>query len=462
MNRYRESVLPACFALGILITLIPPSSFSAEPILREGSKAVEYVEEFDGSETLAAVEWARGATNITTTLEKGWFKIAYDQGGSYLVLNYIDAGRVTGIDLSKVQDFELSATLRIKARDESHFGIYWGRLNSKNNSLFLYDPTREITHEGEVTFGEAFSVGQTVNGEWRGSNWIRSPLPSNATRLKEIRESYHGQVSLLQIEVQKKKREAWAFDFAFANSENLCELVAERLSTYQTNWEGPAEEMFKKEHPEQFDRLLFNERTLTVRQAGGRLSFMVDGQEVYSSTDSPSPVALGEFGVAIQLSADECEQGSFVSIDRFAMSSSVESADFAQGDEAYRKGDFEVALSHFKPLAEKGNHADAQLGLGHMYWHGLGVESSAQLAIHWFKQGSDQGDIRAQGALGEAYLTGPESIRDYAKAKALFTELTAKPNAMYNEAAFNPSIACPLFFYRPNCKMFLRGGSNFI
>ena len=143
MNQYRESVLPACFALGILFSLIPPSSFSAEPILREGSKAVEYIEEFDGSESLAAVEWARGTTGMTTTLEKGWFKIAYDQGGSYLVLNYIDSGRVTGIDLSKVQDFELSATLRIKARHESHFGIYWGRLSSKNNSLFLYDPTRE-------------------------------------------------------------------------------------------------------------------------------------------------------------------------------------------------------------------------------------------------------------------------------------------------------------------------------
>ena len=49
------------------------------------------------------------------------------------------------------------------------------------------------------------------------------------------------------------------------------------------------------------------------------MTFLVDGQEVYSTTNAPSPGMLGRFGVAIQLNDDACDEGFAISIGRFSL-----------------------------------------------------------------------------------------------------------------------------------------------
>ena len=54
-------------------------------------------------------------------------------------------------------------------------------------------------------------------------------------------------------------------------------------------------------------------------------------------------------------------------------------ADFKDGIEALKRGDYEAAFSQFKPLADQGQ-AQSQYNIGIMYQHGRGVEKDLELA----------------------------------------------------------------------------------
>ena len=47
-------------------------------------------------------------------------------------------------------------------------------------------------------------------------------------------------------------------------------------------------------------------------------------------------------------------------------------ADFQEGVDAYKRGDYETALNEWLPLAAQGD-ADAQIAMGILYVHGQGV-----------------------------------------------------------------------------------------
>ncbi len=65
--------------------------------------------------------------------------------------------------------------------------------------------------------------------------------------------------------------------------------------------------------------------------------------------------------------------------------------DFEAGVAAYRRGDYAVALSELRPLAEQG-HASAQLALGVMYTNGEGVEQDYIQAHMWLNLAASQGE----------------------------------------------------------------------
>ena len=75
------------------------------------------------------------------------------------------------------------------------------------------------------------------------------------------------------------------------------------------------------------------------------------------------------------------------------------------GIEAYEKGDYELALREFLPLAEKGD-AEAQFNLGLMYHNGEGVAQDQAAAARWYGLAAEQGDAPAQHNLGLMYLDG--------------------------------------------------------
>jgi uncharacterized protein len=91
------------------------------------------------------------------------------------------------------------------------------------------------------------------------------------------------------------------------------------------------------------------------------------------------------------------------------------SAGLAEGQAAYLRGDYQVALREFLPLAKQGV-AQAQRNLGLMYANGQGVPQDYAEAAKWYRRAADQGDALAQSDLGGMYSRGLGVPQDYAEA----------------------------------------------
>jgi cell division septation protein DedD len=126
------------------------------------------------------------------------------------------------------------------------------------------------------------------------------------------------------------------------------------------------------------------------------------------------------------------------------------SADVRAGIEAWRAGNYEVAVREWRPLAEAGE-ADAQFNLGQAYKLGRGVpldvaqaqtwyeraarqghaQAEANLglilfqnnererAMPWIRRAAERGDPRAQYVLATAHFNGDLATRDWPRAYAL-------------------------------------------
>jgi TPR repeat protein len=85
------------------------------------------------------------------------------------------------------------------------------------------------------------------------------------------------------------------------------------------------------------------------------------------------------------------------------------------GNAAFKRGDYDVALREWRALAEQGD-AMAQLNLGYMYDNGYGVPQDYQEAIKWYHRAALQGNDRAQYNLGLMYDSGDGVPQDYVRA----------------------------------------------
>jgi TPR repeat protein len=75
---------------------------------------------------------------------------------------------------------------------------------------------------------------------------------------------------------------------------------------------------------------------------------------------------------------------------------------FEDGTAAYDRGDYATALRLFRPPADQGD-ARAQFALGWMYQYGKGVPLDYAAAIKWYRLAADQGLAGAQAFLGGMY-----------------------------------------------------------
>ena len=89
--------------------------------------------------------------------------------------------------------------------------------------------------------------------------------------------------------------------------------------------------------------------------------------------------------------------------------------------DAAQAGDFEKALSIWRPLAEQGNAA-AQFNLGLMYEKGDGVPKDEQLAAKWYFKAALQGHTGAQLNLGTLYDEGKGVPEDNRKAAQWYNQ----------------------------------------
>lgn len=80
---------------------------------------------------------------------------------------------------------------------------------------------------------------------------------------------------------------------------------------------------------------------------------------------------------------------------------------------AHERGDHTNAARLMLALAEQGD-AKAQYALGVMYVQGSGVPQNDAQAMKWFQHAADQGDARARYNLGVMYSTGQGGRQNYA------------------------------------------------
>ena len=86
-------------------------------------------------------------------------------------------------------------------------------------------------------------------------------------------------------------------------------------------------------------------------------------------------------------------------------------ADPALAIAACDKGDFQVALRIFLPLARSG-HAESQYRLGIMYANGHGIVQDYGDAVEWLGKAAEQGHLEAQYQLGLIYVSGRGAPHD--------------------------------------------------
>jgi TPR repeat protein len=77
---------------------------------------------------------------------------------------------------------------------------------------------------------------------------------------------------------------------------------------------------------------------------------------------------------------------------------------------SYNRGDYVPAIRLFRPLAEQGN-AKAQSALGVMYRRGEGVARSSVRAFIWFSRAAARGARRRQGEGGIARCVANHDAR---------------------------------------------------
>jgi hypothetical protein len=98
-------------------------------------------------------------------------------------------------------------------------------------------------------------------------------------------------------------------------------------------------------------------------------------------------------------------QTTFLAVLPLLLSSIAWSADFATGQEAYNSGDYETALTEWRPFAEAGD-ADGQFGMGLLYGNGFGVALDDEQALKWYGLAASQGHAEAQCNLAVMHANG--------------------------------------------------------
>lgn len=94
-------------------------------------------------------------------------------------------------------------------------------------------------------------------------------------------------------------------------------------------------------------------------------------------------------------------------------------ADYADGQSAFERGDWDTARSVWRPLAESGDAA-AQNGLGYLFRHGRGVTQDSAAALLWYRRAAERGYAPAQFNLGLMYDHGVGVAQDFAVAALWF------------------------------------------
>ena len=107
---------------------------------------------------------------------------------------------------------------------------------------------------------------------------------------------------------------------------------------------------------------------------------------------------------------------------------SVSYANYKDGKDAYKQGNYKAAIKEFKSLADQDN-AEAQNFLGLMYAIGKGVPRDSKEALKWYLKAANQGNPTAQNNLGMAHQQGSGTLKDDGKAIKWYRKSADQGNA---------------------------------
>lgn len=111
-------------------------------------------------------------------------------------------------------------------------------------------------------------------------------------------------------------------------------------------------------------------------------------------------------------------------------------AGMEEGIAAYNKDDYATALREFQPLAARGV-SGAQQRLAWMYASGSGVPRNMAKAFELYRRAAEQGNLKAQTALGYLYAGGEEGVEQNPKEAVLWwlqAAIKGDADAMYGLA----------------------------
>jgi len=101
---------------------------------------------------------------------------------------------------------------------------------------------------------------------------------------------------------------------------------------------------------------------------------------------------------------------------------------FAEGLDAFDRGEYVVARNVFEPLARSGD-ARAQYRMGLLYAMGLGTPRNYDLGVSWLGKAAANGNPSAQNDLGTLYDQGRGIPRDSTRAAKLFRDAATRGHA---------------------------------
>ncbi len=109
---------------------------------------------------------------------------------------------------------------------------------------------------------------------------------------------------------------------------------------------------------------------------------------------------------------------------------------FQLGLLAFEANQYGRALEYWLPMAEAG-YDDAQFYIGVMFEGGYGVQASPEIAVHWYEEAANLGNMHAQHSLAVAYAKGTGVEQDIQKAVYWWGRAATQGNA---DAQYNLGI----------------------
>ena len=117
---------------------------------------------------------------------------------------------------------------------------------------------------------------------------------------------------------------------------------------------------------------------------------------------------------------------------------STEQNEYEAGLVAYQRRDFEKALMHWRPLADRG-HSESQAWLGALNFNAEGMPLNYEAAAAWYRKAAEGGNIFAQNNLATMYAAGQGVEKDLAKAAQWLRKAAERgdPFALFNLASMH-------------------------